>query len=71
MIIMVISNSKINYKEKEIGGTCSKHGKIRNVYKVLMGKPEGKRLLGTPRHGRKDNIKMDKLPIQRLLETLS
>ena len=29
------------------------------VYRVLVGKPEGKRPLGTPRHGWEDNIKMD------------
>jgi hypothetical protein len=28
------------------------------VYRVLMGKPEGKRPLGRPRHRWKDNIKM-------------
>jgi hypothetical protein len=26
---------------------------------VLIGKPEGKRPLGRPRHGRKDNIKIN------------
>ena len=31
----------------------------RNAYKVLMGKPEGKRPLGRPRRRWKDNIKMD------------
>jgi len=31
----------------------------RCVYRVLMGKPEGKRTLGRPRRRRKDNIKMD------------
>jgi hypothetical protein len=29
------------------------------VYKVLVGKPEGKRPLGRPRHRREDNIKVD------------
>jgi hypothetical protein len=29
------------------------------VYSVLMGKPEGKRPLGRPRHRWEDNIKMD------------
>jgi hypothetical protein len=33
--------------------------KNRGVYKVLKGKPEGKRPLGRPRHKREDNIKMD------------
>jgi hypothetical protein len=31
----------------------------RNVYKVLMGKPEGKRPLGRPRCRWKDGIRMD------------
>ena len=29
------------------------------LYLVLVGKPEGKRLLGRPRHRWEDNIKMD------------
>jgi hypothetical protein len=35
----------------------------RNVYKLLVGKPEGKRPLGRPRRRRIDNIKMDLLEI--------
>jgi hypothetical protein len=31
----------------------------RNVYKVLMGKPEGKRSLGRPRHRWEDGIRMN------------
>ena len=31
----------------------------RGVHKVLVGKPEGKRPLGRPRHRWEDNIKMD------------
>ena len=34
-------------------------GKSRGVYRVLMGKPKGKRPLGRPRHRWEDNIKMD------------
>jgi hypothetical protein len=30
-----------------------------NVYRVLVGKPEGKRPLGRPRRRWEDNIKMD------------
>jgi hypothetical protein len=33
-------------------------GEERGVYKVLVQKPEGKRLLGRPRCRREDNIKM-------------
>ena len=34
-------------------------GKWRDVYRVLVGKPEGKRPLGRPRRRWVDNIKMD------------
>ena len=34
-------------------------GKGRGVHWVLVGKPEGKRPLGRPRHRWKDNIKVD------------
>jgi hypothetical protein len=38
---------------------CSTNGDKRNAYRILVGKPEGKRPLGRPRHGRVDNIRMD------------
>jgi hypothetical protein len=31
-------------------------GERRGVYRILVGKPEGKRPLGRPRHRWKDNI---------------
>jgi len=31
----------------------------KGVYRVLVGKPEGKRSLGRPRRRREHNIKMD------------
>jgi len=31
----------------------------RALYRVLVGKPDGKRPLGRPRHRWEDNIKMD------------
>jgi hypothetical protein len=34
-------------------------GKKRNAYRLLVGKPEGKRTLGRPRRRWVDNIKMD------------
>jgi hypothetical protein len=34
-------------------------GENRGVYRVLVGKPEGKRPLGRPRHRWEDNIVMD------------
>ena len=32
---------------------------FRNAYRVLVGKPKGKRPLGSPRRRWEDNIKMD------------
>ena len=34
-------------------------GEDRGVHRVLVGKPEGNRSLGRPRHRWEDNIKMD------------
>jgi hypothetical protein len=38
-------------------------GEKRNVYRLLVRKPEGKRHLGRPRHRWIDNIKIDLLEI--------
>jgi len=40
-------------------GHVARMGQRRGVYRVLVGKPEGKRSLGRPRRRREDNIKMD------------
>jgi hypothetical protein len=37
--------------------SCSTHGEMTNVYKILVGKPEGERPIG--RRGWDDNIRMD------------
>jgi hypothetical protein len=34
-------------------------GERRGAYKILVGRPEGRRPLGRPRHRWEDNIKMD------------
>ena len=40
-------------------GHVARMGEGRGVYRVLEGKPEGKRLLGRPRRRWEDNIRMD------------
>ena len=40
-------------------GHVARMGEERGVYRVLVGKPEGKRPLGRPRRRWEDNIKMD------------
>jgi len=42
-----------------MGGACSACGEGRGIYRVLVGKPEGKKPLGRPRCRWEDNIKMD------------
>jgi len=40
-------------------------GKMRNLYKIVVGKPRRKRPLGRPRHRWEDNIGMDLREIGR------
>ena len=40
-------------------GHVARMGEGGGVYRVLVGKPEGKRPLGRPRHRWEDNIRMD------------
>jgi hypothetical protein len=41
-----------------MGRACSTNGEKRNACRILMGKLEGKKPLGRPRHRWVDNIKM-------------
>jgi hypothetical protein len=45
-------------------GHVARMGEKRNVYRLLVGKPEGKRPLGRPRRRLIDNIKMHFLEIE-------
>jgi len=42
-----------------MGRECGAYGGERGAYRVLVGKPKGKRPLGRPRHRWVNNIKMD------------
>jgi hypothetical protein len=57
-IIRIIMSRRIGW-----AGHVAQMGEKRNVYRLLVGKPEGKRPLGRPRHRWIDNIKMDLLEI--------
>jgi hypothetical protein len=46
-------------------------GAERNVYRVLMGKPEGKRPLGRPRHRWEDGIRMGRMGSKWILGRLA
>ena len=56
--VICCSDEKI--ENNEMGGACSAFGgERRGVYRVLVGKPEGKRPFGRPRRRWEDNIKMN------------
>jgi hypothetical protein len=46
-------------EKNEIGGACSTDWERRGLYRVLVGKPEGKRPLGRPRRRWDVNIKTE------------
>jgi hypothetical protein len=39
-------------------GQVARMGEVRGAYNILVGRPEGRRPLGRPRHRWEDNIKM-------------
>jgi hypothetical protein len=57
-IIKIIKSRKMRW-----AGHVARMGEKRNAYRLLVGKPEGKRRLGRPRRSWVDNIKMDSLEI--------
>jgi hypothetical protein len=40
-------------------GHVARRGETRSGYRIFVGKPEGKKLLGRPRHISEDNIRLD------------
>ena len=53
-IVRVIKSKRMRW-----AGHVARMGKERGVCRVLVGKPEGRRPLGRPRHRWVDNIRMD------------
>jgi hypothetical protein len=53
-IVRVIKSRRMGW-----AGHVARMGKGRGVYRVLVGRPEGKRPLGRPRRRWEGNIKMD------------
>jgi hypothetical protein len=53
-IVRVIKSRRMRW-----AGHVARIGEERDVYRVLVEKPEGKRPLGIPRHRWEDNIRMD------------
>ena len=53
-IVRVVKSRRMRW-----AGHVARMGEDRGVHSVLVGKPEGKRPLGRPRHRWENNIKMD------------
>jgi hypothetical protein len=53
-IIWVIKSRRMRWV-----GHVAHMGEKRGAYRILVGRPEGRRPLGIPRHRWEDNIKMD------------
>jgi hypothetical protein len=58
-IIRIIKSRRMRW-----AGHVARMGEKRNVYRLLVGKPEGERPLGRQRRRWIDNIKMDLLEIR-------
>jgi hypothetical protein len=56
LIITALRTSNPIYIEVTINNQVTQ---TRNAYRILVGKPEGRRPLGRPRRRRVDNIKID------------
>jgi hypothetical protein len=50
---------RFGIEKNSMGGHVTRMGEGIGVYRVLVGKPEGKRPLGRPRYRWEDNIVMD------------
>jgi hypothetical protein len=53
-VIRMIKSRRMRWE-----GHVARMGKMRNAYRILVGKPEGKKPLGRPRRRWVENIKMD------------
>jgi hypothetical protein len=53
-IVRVIKSRRMRWV-----GHVARMGELKGVYRVLVGKPEGRRPLGRPRRRWVDNIRMD------------
>jgi hypothetical protein len=53
-IIRIIKSRRMRW-----AGHVARYGRKRNAYRLLVGKPHGKRPLGRPRRRWVDNIRMD------------
>jgi hypothetical protein len=58
-IVKMIRSRKIKWS-----GHVARMGEIRNAYRILVGKPEGKKPIGKPSHRWENNIKLDRTEVR-------
>jgi hypothetical protein len=54
ILLMVIKSRRMRW-----AGHAASMGKGRGIYRVLVGRPKGKRSMGRPKRRWEDNIKLD------------
>jgi hypothetical protein len=55
----IITSRMIKLRRRRWAGHIARMGEKKDVYRLLVGKPEGKRPLRKPRRSWVDNVKMD------------
>ena len=58
-VFLKVSTRNLRILRMRWAGHVARMGEDRDVHRVLVGKPEGKRPLGRPRRRWEDSIKMD------------
>jgi hypothetical protein len=58
-IIRIIKSRRMRW-----AGHVARMGEKRNAYRLLTGKPEGKRPIGRPRRRWVDNVRMDLVEVE-------
>jgi len=58
-IVVIIRAYQFCQLPTKLGWACGAYGEERGVYRVLLGKPDGRRPLGRARRRWVDNIRMD------------
>ncbi|KAJ4450739.1 hypothetical protein ANN_02169 [Periplaneta americana] len=64
----IVQKEETESRRLRWAGHVARMGESRNAYRVLVGRPEGKRHLGRPRRRWEDNIKMDLREVAGLCE---
>ena len=59
IILALVILRVVKSRRMRLAGHVARMGEGRGVHRILVGKPEGKKQLGSPRRRSEDHIKMD------------